>query len=161
MVSWIIDVTSYLWLVWLVIVVAAVVIELITLEFTFLMVGAGSLVGGLGLNLLGAPWWAQVVAAAAVTALLLLLVRPVVLRTVGRHDQLIPTNVDALSGMRATVNADFAAGRGYVKLRNGETWSARTEDGAGALLAGAEVTVVRIEGATAVVTVGVVVEGES
>lgn len=158
--SWIIDLTSYLWLVWLVIVVGAVVIELITLEFTFLMVGAGSLVGGLGLNLLGAPWWAQVAAAAVVTALLLVLVRPVVLRTVGRNDQLIPTNVDALSGMTATVVDDFTAGRGFVKLRNGETWTSLSEGNTGALLAGATVTVVRIEGATAVVSPGVIVEGE-
>lgn len=161
MVSWIIDLTSYLWLVWLVIIVAAIVIELITLEFTFLMVGAGSLVGGLGLNLLGAPWWAQVIAAAVVTALLLLLVRPVVLRTVGRNDQLIPTNVDALAGMTATVVDDFAAGRGFVKLRNGETWTSVSEGGTDALVAGAEVRVVRIEGATAVVALGVVAKGES
>lgn len=159
--TWIIDVTSYLWLVWLVIVVAAVVIELITLEFTFLMVGAGSLVGGLGLNLLGAPWWAQVVGAAVVTALLLLLVRPVVMRTVGRKDQLIPTNVDALAGMTATVVDDFTAGRGFVKLRNGETWSALAEGDSLALLSGADVRVVRIEGATAVVSVGVIAKGEN
>jgi membrane protein implicated in regulation of membrane protease activity len=160
-ITWILDVTVYLWLVWLVIVVAAVVIELITLEFTFLMVGAGSLVGGLGLNLLGAPWWAQVVGAAVVTALLLLLVRPVVIRTVGRNDQLIPTNVDALAGMAATVVDDFSTGRGFVKLRNGETWSAVAEGATSELRAGAEVRVLRIEGATAVVSVGVVIEGES
>lgn len=158
--SWVVDLTSYLWLVWLVIVLAAIVIELLTLEFTFLMVGAGSLVGGLGTNLLGAPWWLQVMAAAAVTALLLLLVRPVVLRTVGRHDTVVLTNVDALAGMRATVVEDFVAGRGFVKLHNGETWSALVEDAADAVAKGADVSVLRIEGATAVVSSRVGVEGE-
>jgi membrane protein implicated in regulation of membrane protease activity len=99
-VEWILDITAYLWLVWLVIVLTAVVVELLTLEFTFLMIAAGALVGGLGANLLGFPWWAQVAAAAIVTALLLLLIRPVLLRTVGKNDPLIPTNVDALANRR-------------------------------------------------------------
>ena len=53
------DLTQYLWILWLALVVLFVVIELLTLEFTFLMIAAGSLLGGLGSNLLGWPWWVQ------------------------------------------------------------------------------------------------------
>ena len=150
MLEWIIDVTSYLWLVWLVIVLTAVVVELLTLEFTFLMVAAGALIGGLGTNLLGADWWVQVAVAAVVTALLLFTIRPVLLRTVAKNDPLIPTNVDALAGMPGVVVSDFVGQAGSVKLRNGETWTARTETSA-VFSDGDQVSVVRVEGATVVV----------
>jgi len=149
--EWILDITAYLWLVWLVIVLTAVVVELLTLEFTFLMIAAGSLLGGLGTNLLGLPWWAQVAAAAVVTALLLLMIRPVLLRTVGKNDPLIPTNVDALAGMEATSVVDFSLGYGSVKLRNGETWTARLVDSSLQAHAGESMRVVAVEGATVVV----------
>lgn len=159
MLEWIIDVTAYLWLVWLVIVLTAVVIELLTLEFTFLMIAAGALIGGLGTNLLGADWWVQVAVAAVVTALLLFTIRPVLLRTVAKNDPLIPTNVDALAGMSGVVVAQFVDQGGMVKLRNGETWTARTESLTG-FVEGDQVSVVRVEGATVVVDQVPVFEGE-
>jgi len=159
MLEWIIDVTAYLWLVWLVIVLTAVVIELLTLEFTFLMIAAGALIGGLGTNLLGADWWVQVAVAAIVTALLLFTIRPVLLRTVGKNDPVIPTNVDALAGMPGVVMGDFVGQTGPVKLRNGEIWTARTE-ASSAFTEGDQVSVVRVEGATVVVEPVAVFEGE-
>ena len=159
MLEWIVDVTAYLWLVWLVIVLTAVVIELLTLEFTFLMIAAGSLIGGLGTNLLGADWWVQVAVAAVVTALLLFTIRPVLLRTVGKNDPLIPTNVDALAGMAGVVVSAFVGATGQVKLRNGETWTARV-DSSVECTEGDQVSVVRVEGATIVVEPVTVLEGE-
>jgi membrane protein implicated in regulation of membrane protease activity len=159
MLDWIIDVTAYLWLVWLVIVLTAVVIELLTLEFTFLMIAAGSLIGGLGTNLLGADWWVQVAVAAVVTALLLFTIRPVLLRTVGKNDPVIPTNVDALAGMPGVVVAEFVGQVGSVKLRNGEIWTARAE-GPSTIAEGDQVSVVRVEGATILVEPVVVFDGE-
>ena len=159
MLEWIVDVTAYLWLVWLVIVLTAVVIELLTLEFTFLMIAAGSLIGGLGTNLLGADWWVQVAVAAVVTALLLFTIRPVLLRTVGKNDPLIPTNVDALAGMAGVVVSAVVGATGQVKLRNGETWTARA-DSSSELVEGDQVSVVRVEGATVVVAPVTVLEGE-
>jgi membrane protein implicated in regulation of membrane protease activity len=70
------DLTQYLWIAWLVLAVVFVIIELLTLEFTFLMLAAGAVIGGLGVNLLGGPWWLQVLIAAAVSALLLFTIRP-------------------------------------------------------------------------------------
>jgi membrane protein implicated in regulation of membrane protease activity len=145
--------------VWLVIVLTAVVIELLTLEFTFLMIAAGALIGGLGTNLLGADWWVQVAVAAIVTALLLFTIRPVLLRTVGKNDPVIPTNVDALAGMPGVVVAEFVGQVGSVKLRNGEIWTARTESSS-AVADGDQVSVVRVEGATVVVEPVAVFEGE-
>lgn len=160
MLELIIDVTAYLWLVWLVIVVTAVVIELLTLEFTFLMIAAGALLGGLGTNLLGAPWWVQVAAAAVVTALLLFSIRPLLLRLVGKNDALVPTNVDALAGMSGVVVGGFGAETGAVKLRNGEVWTARGVDPVMVFAEGDSVSVVRIEGATVIVGPMLVMEEE-
>lgn len=120
-----VDLTQYLWIVWLSIVVLFVVIELLTLEFTFLMLAAGSLIGGLGVNLAGQPWWAQIGAAAALSALLLFTIRPLLLKTLHKGADLTPSNLDALYGMSARVLRDFLDGDGMVKLDNGETWTAR------------------------------------
>ncbi|WP_454116363.1 NfeD family protein [Microbacterium aurum] len=90
------DLTQYMWIAWLVLALLFVIIELLTLEFTFLMLAAGALIGGLGVNLLGGEWWLQVLAAAAVSALLLFTIRPLLLRALHRSSRLHPTNVDAL-----------------------------------------------------------------
>lgn len=119
------DLTQYLWIVWLSIVVLFVVIELLTLEFTFLMLAAGSLIGGLGANLLGLPWWAQIGGAAAISALLLFTIRPLLLKTLHKGADVTPSNLDRLYGMPARVLRDFVGGDGMVKLDNGETWTAR------------------------------------
>lgn len=148
-----VDLTQYLWIVWLVFVIVCVIIEVLTLEFTFLMIAAGSLIGGLGANLLGAEWWVQILAAAIISGLLLFTIRPLLLKTLDRGREPARTNVDALVGMAARVSTAFVDGAGYVKLANGETWTARLdgEDAAPNPAEGDRLTVVRIEGATAVV----------
>ncbi len=142
------DLTQYLWIAWLVLALVFVIIELLTLEFTFLMLAAGTLIGGLGVNLLGGPWWAQVLAAAAIAALLLFTIRPLLLRALHRSSTLHPTNVDALYGLGARVLRPFVDGDGSVKLDNGETWTARLVGTDPGLDAGSRVTVTAVRGAT-------------
>ena len=96
-----------------------VIIEMATLEFTFLMLGTGTLIGGLGLNLLGAPWLAQVLGAAVVSALLLFTIRPLLLRLLRRSSTLHHTNVDAVVGMSARAVGPFVDGDGSARLDNG------------------------------------------
>ncbi|QYF97980.1 NfeD family protein [Microbacterium sp. PAMC21962] len=142
------DLTQYLWIAWLVLAVIFVIIELLTLEFTFLMLAAGSLIGGLGVNLLGGPWWLQVLIAAAVSALLLFTIRPLLLRALHRSSQPHPTNVDALYGMGARVSAAFVDGGGYVRLDNGEQWTAELAPSAAPLGPGDRAVVTAVRGAT-------------
>lgn len=122
------DLTQYLWILWLALALLFVVIELLTFEFTFLMLAAGTLIGGLGVNLMGGPWWLQIGVAAVLSALLLFTIRPLLLRTLHRSGSDARTNVDALYGMNARVTAAFVDGAGSVRLDNGETWSARLPD---------------------------------
>ena len=147
------DLFAYTWLLWLVIVVAAVVLELLTLNLVFIMIAAGSLIGGLGTWLLGWPWPLQVVAAAVLSALFVFAIRPLLYRALVHGKPRELTNVDALAGMSARATAAFAEGSGFARLANGETWTARLDEpnehvevGVGARL-----TVVGIDGATAVV----------
>lgn len=148
-----VDLTQFLWIMWLVFVIVCVIIELLTLEFTFLMVAAGSLIGGLGANLLGAEWWVQILAAAILSALLLFTIRPLLLRTLDRNSTPALTNVDALAGMSGRVTTTVTDIGGYVRLANGETWTARLDDHTSSepLVEGTRTVVVRIDGATAVV----------
>lgn len=140
---------EYAWVIWIALILIFIVIEAFTLDFTFLMVALGS-VGGLVSSLLGADLWLQLVIAAVLAILLIFALRPPLLRRLRHGEDPTPSNLDALKGMRATVQKDFADGAGHVKLANGETWTARTIGGV-ALDEGQKVIVTAIEGATAVV----------
>ncbi|WP_174843659.1 MULTISPECIES: NfeD family protein [unclassified Cryobacterium] len=148
------DLTDYLWIVWLVFILVCVIIELLSLEFTFLMIAVGSL-AGLGANLLGAVWWLQIVTAAVVSVLLILLIRPVLLRLMRKGADHTPSNVAALLGMTAQVLSTVRPSGGMVKLANGETWTARlspdTDTDTQSAEPGEIVRVTAIEGSTAVV----------
>jgi membrane protein implicated in regulation of membrane protease activity len=148
----VVDLTQYLWIVWLVFILIAVIIELLTLEFTFLMIAVGSL-GGLGANLLGLEWWMQIGIAAILSVLLILIIRPFMLRYLRTGEDPTPSNIDALSGMAGRVVIELGENSGQVKLANGETWTARLSDVTEqrTVEAGERVVVTAIEGSTAVV----------
>ncbi|MFF2485393.1 NfeD family protein [Microbacterium sp. NPDC058062] len=139
---------QWAWIGWLVLILVFLVIEMLTLGFTFLMLAIGG-IAGLIADLLGAPIWLQVIIAAAVAAILVLVLRPPLLRRLRRGEDPTPSNVDALIGLGGTVVSSVGAHGGQVKLANGDVWTARTESGD--LEPGTRVRVSRIEGATAVV----------
>lgn len=147
------DLFAYTWLLWLVVAVGAVVLELLTLNLVFLMIAIGSLVGGLGTWLLGWTWPVQVLCAAVLSGLLVFAVRPLLYRLLVHGKDRHLTNVDALHGMAARATTVFSEGTGYARLANGETWTARLDEAHehAAVIAGARLTVVAIDGATAVV----------
>ena len=140
---------QWAWIGWVVLILIFLVIEMLTLDFTFLMLGIGGL-AGLGADLLNAPLWLQVVIAAAVAAVLLLALRPPLLRRLRRGEDPTKSNVDALIDLPGRVVSTVTSHGGQVKLVNGDLWSARS-DAAGALEPGSAVSVTRIDGATAVV----------
>ncbi len=144
-------VTHYAWLIWLGLILIFLIVEMTTLEFTFLMIAIGSL-GGLISGLFGLEWWAQIVIAAVLALLLLGLVKPALLKRLKKGADPALTLIEALIGMEATALKDFKNKAGQVKLAVGETWTARLEDGGkGTVREGDLLKVVGIEGATAVV----------
>lgn len=147
-------VSSYAWIGWLVLILVFVIIEMLSLDFVFLMLAIGSL-GGLVSGLFGLPWWAQLAVAAVLSILLLFLIRPPLLRAMRRGGDPTRSNVDALLGQGGRVVQSFGGhDTGLVKLANGEVWTSRLAgDGAAIppLEPGSRVIVQAIEGATAVV----------
>ncbi|MCU1406857.1 MAG: hypothetical protein JWQ43_3160 [Glaciihabitans sp.] len=117
-------ISNYAWVFWLGLVLVFIIVEVVTVDLTFLMLSLGS-VGGLILSLTGTPWWAQILVAAVLAVLLLFAVRPPLLRMLKRGGDPTLSNVDALIGLAGTVQADFDGDAGLVKLANGETWTAR------------------------------------
>lgn len=142
-------VEQFAWIGWLILILVFLVIEMLTLDFTFLMLSIGG-VAGLGADLLGAPLWLQVIIAAGVAAVLILVLRPPLLKRLHRGEDPTPSNIDALVGLTGQVLSTVSAHSGQVKLSNGDTWTARPAE-RGELEPGTVVRVSRIDGATAYV----------
>lgn len=145
-------IVTYAWLLWLALVLVFVIIEVSTVDFTFLMLAIGSL-GGLVSGLLGVPVWGQIIVAAVLSVLLLFLVRPWLKRVLERGSDRTPSNVDALLGITGVVTTEFVDGQGHAKLANGEVWTARLSQSTGhrVVEVGENVVVTAIDGATAMV----------
>lgn len=145
-------VAPFVWIIWLSLVLIFVIVEMLTLEFTFLMLAIGS-AGGLIAGALGLPIWLQIPIAGVLAVLLLFTVRPPLLRALKRGADPARSNVDALLGLGGDVVVAARSGPGQVKLANGETWTARLSPLVSEhdLTVGERVVVTAIEGATAVV----------
>lgn len=142
---------QWLWLVWVGLAITAGVVEVFTLDLIFLMVAGGALTAAVAAAATGNLPLSILVFAAA-TVLLMLAARPPLLRYMGRSVPSTHTNVSALPGRSAVVLTPVSAAGGTVKLA-GEVWTARADTDGVPIEVGATVTVLRIEGATAVVAV--------
>ncbi|MGN7976431.1 NfeD family protein [Microbacterium sp. 22195] len=140
---------QWAWIGWLVLIALFLVIEMMTLDFTFLMLSFGSVLG-LVSDLVGLPIWAQVIIAAAAAALFIFFLRPPLLHRLRRGEDPTKSNVAALIDLRGTALQDITAVSGQVKLSNGDTWTARSLDGT-PIIQGSRVAVAEINGATAIV----------
>jgi membrane protein implicated in regulation of membrane protease activity len=139
---------DYDWVAWLGLAVVLGLVEVTTLDLTFLMIAAGALAGA-GAAGVGLPFALQVIVAVVVSIAMLGVVRPVALRHL-RTPAAIRTGTAALVGSEAVAIERVDAHGGQVKLK-GEVWSARTYDPSTVIEAGRNVEVVQIDGATAVV----------
>lgn len=140
---------QWAWIGWLVLIAAFLVIEMLTLDFTFLML-AGGATFGLLTDLVGAPVWIQIIIAAAAAAVLILFLRPPLLQRLRRGEDPTKSNVEALLGLPGVALQDITQITGQVKLANGDTWTARSADGT-PIFQGSRVTVADVNGATALV----------
>lgn len=137
------------WAWWLGAALVLAVVEILSLDLVLIMFAGGALVAT-ALALLDLPLWVQIAGFAVASTLLLATMRPYLLRHLRSRVPLIETNAAGLVGRPAVVVADVTRRTGRVKLA-GEVWTARTEDDE-TLATGRDVRVVRITGATAVVT---------
>ena len=136
------------WAAWLGLAVILGVIEVTTLDLTFLMLAAGAL-AGTGVAVAGGPFPLQAFVALITAVAMLAVVRPMALRHL-RTPSVSRTGVAALVGAEAVAIERVDGRSGLIKLK-GEVWSARTYDPAHVIEPGRNVEVMQIDGATAVV----------
>jgi membrane protein implicated in regulation of membrane protease activity len=136
------------WLVWLIISGALAAAEAASLSLVLIMAAGGAAAAALTAAA-GGPAALQVVVAILGTLALLWLVRPVAIRHLNADPRMV-TGSEALIGHEAVVLREVTRDDGRVRL-NGAEWSARARDPQQKLPAGTVVSVVAIDGATAVV----------
>ena len=136
-------------LIWLIVALALAGAEVLTGDLFLLMLGGGALAAAGASWLFGLPIWADGVVFLVMSVLLLAGVRPALRRrlTAGKG---LPEPVRQLEGKSALVLDRVARHEGQVKL-DGEVWTARPYNTDDVYEPGDHVTVVHIDGATAVV----------
>lgn len=137
------------WIIWIAIALVLILLQIISMDLVLLMLAGGALAAALTSTLTDNVIIQIVVFAITSTALLMTL-RPWLLKYLRQRVALVETNVQAIIGKPAVVVSEVSSLSGRVKLQ-GEVWSARTESGELTLPTGTKVTVLRIDGATAVV----------
>jgi len=145
MIDWLSD---HAWAGWLGLAVALAVVEMMSLDLVLLMFAIGAL-GAAAVAGLGGPLWLALAVFAVLTLALLFLVRPPLVQRLHAGPTL-QTGHQNLVGRDALVIEPVDSRGGRVQLAS-EVWSART-DGNQLFDTGTEVHVIRIDGATAVVT---------
>jgi membrane protein implicated in regulation of membrane protease activity len=135
--------------IWLIVALGLVGAEALTGDMSLLMLGGGALAAAGSSWLLDWPVWADGAVFLVVSVLLLALVRPALRRrlTAARG---MRTGVQALEGKNALVLDRVARDEGQVKL-DGQVWTARPLNDGDVFEPGEQVTVLHIDGATAVV----------
>ena len=144
------------WALWLTAFLAFAVIEMITLDLFFIMLGGGAL-AALASDFAGADLWLQIVVFCVVSLLMIAFVRPVAVSHLKAGTSEQRSNADRLIGEHAVVMEAVTTEGGLVKI-GGDIWSARSATGV--LPAGEKVVVSAIDGATAVVSMPPAIAGQ-
>jgi membrane protein implicated in regulation of membrane protease activity len=136
-------------LIWLVVSLGLAGAEALTGDLFLLMLGGGALAAAGTAAVFDWPVWADGVVFLVVSILLLLLVRPA-LRKRFTSGPALESGMEALEGKSALVLGRVSQHEGQVKLE-GEVWTARPLNDHDVYEPGDQVTVMHIDGATAVV----------
>ncbi len=136
-------------LLWLIAALGLAGAEVLTGDLFLLMLGGGALAAAGTSWLFDWPIWADGAVFLVVSVLLLVLVRPALRRRM-QSAAALETGIEALEGRPALVLDRVSQHEGQVKLE-GEVWTARPLNDHDVYEAGAQVMVMGIDGATAVV----------
>ena len=134
---------------WLVLLIVAIVVEVLTMGLTTIWFAGGALVAILA-AMLHLPIWLQIILFAGVSLTLLFFTRPVAVKYFNRDR--IKTNVESRVGRQAVVTGeiDNIQGIGQVTL-SGQEWSARSTDEKVRIPVGSVVNVVSVSGVKLIV----------
>lgn len=130
--------------IWLIIFVACIIIEIISLGLTTIWFAGGALIAAVAAAL-GIPLWMQIVLFILVSLILLYFTRPIAVKYFNKDR--VKTNAESLVGKQAIVisEIDNLQGIGQVTVE-GKEWTARTVTDGVALPAGSVVIIRAISG---------------
>lgn len=145
--EWII---SNAWVIWLALFLLLAIIEMLSLDLYFIMLGVGAL-GGVAVALLNGPMWLQVLVFCLISLLMIFLVRPIAVKHLRKSPEGFRTNIERLIGADALILEPTSRMSGSAKIR-GEIWTARADGNVPSMNPGTYAVVSRIDGATAYLT---------
>lgn len=130
--------------IWLVVFVACIVVEIISMGLTTIWFAGGALIAAVA-AVIGTPLWIQILLFAVVSLVLLYFTRPIAVKYFNKDR--VKTNAESLVGKQAIVisEIDNLQGIGQVTV-GGQEWSARTTAEGITLPVGSVVTVRSISG---------------
>jgi membrane protein implicated in regulation of membrane protease activity len=134
---------------WLIAGVVLAIAELFTLDFVLIMLAGGAFAAAL-VGLLSGSVLLEVIAFTVVSALGMGAVRPAIKRRLHTNAEKRSMGIEAFEGAEALVIEQVAEGRGMIRV-GGELWQARPYDATQVIDAGAQVRIVEVKGATALV----------
>lgn len=134
---------------WIVVLIVAIVIEVITLGLTTIWFAGGALVAIIAAAL-SLPLWLQGLIFLIVSLLLMVFTRPIAVKYFNKDR--VRTNVESMIGRQAIVisEIDNLQGIGQVTV-GGQEWSARSEDDKIHMAVGTVVNVVAVDGVKLIV----------
>lgn len=134
---------------WLVLLVALVIIELVTMGLTTIWFAGGALAAAL-ISILGTPLVLQIIVFLIVSTLLLYFTRPIAVKYFNKDR--IRTNTESLIGRQAIVISEINNIEGIGQVNTGGMeWSARSSYNNIVLPVGAVVTILGIDGVKLIV----------
>lgn len=135
---------------WLIVIIACIVIEILTLGLTTIWFAGGALIAFIA-ALLSAPLWLQIVLFVIVSALMLLFTRPFAVKFINKGA--VKTNYESMTGRVGEVveQIDNLKATGCVRV-GGQDWTARSDVQEEIIPVDTKVVVKRIEGVKLIVT---------
>lgn len=129
-----------LWLFWLIITFACLILELSSGDFYVTCFAIGGIVATCS-AFIGFPFWLQVVIWTICSVLSIWLIRPHLLHLIHKGADTRESNADALIGKQGHVIEDIPAdGYGYIQV-DGDQWKSKSDNGQ-AIAKGHKVTII-------------------
>lgn len=143
--------TEYLWIVWLVVFVIALLVEWATSELVSLWFALGAVVTLVLSVIPEVQWWIQLIVFAVLSFAAFIFLRPLLKKLI-KNDR-VDTNIDEIVGKKGIMTDDYSElHQGEVKV-NGVLWTAINTKETESIEKGTKVTVVAVQGNKLVVKV--------
>lgn len=141
---------GHVWAAWLIASLTLSALEMLTGDFTLLMLGGGALAGGITAVFFPTLWWLQLLVAGVVATAMLGLLRPELLRKFRADAPGYASQLERIVGSEGVAREAITAQGGSV-LVGGDTWTARPDGPGWSIEAGERIRVVQLDGVVAIV----------